>query len=129
MKSQSAYQPTIRWYISYEILAFEYKDAHLQSEFTVWENLILVRADSPDEAYVKAVEHGNLSEEEVTINEKPGFCRFRGIRKLVPIYEELDDGAEIEWREYELGKDRLEALIPAKEELQAFQPLTDFEDS
>jgi hypothetical protein len=128
MKSKLAYQPTVKWYISYEILTFDYEDTSLQGEYLVWENLILIRADDPDKAYAKAIEHGKSSEDEVTINEKTGFCKFKGIKKLVPVYEELEDGAEIEWREYELPPDELKALIPIKEELQAFHALTNFDD-
>ena len=118
----------IKWYISYEILVFEKDDTKLQTAFLVWENLILIEADSPEEALDKAISHGKLSGEELLIDDEKGYCRFKGIRKLVPIYDELVDGVEIEWHEFESTKDQLRRMIPPKKKLQAFQPLTNFEN-
>lgn len=122
MTSKSVLQ--IEWYLSYEVLYFEYEDRSLQEEYLVWENLILIKADSPEVAYKKAIRHGKDSEGELQINGHKGYCRFKGLKKLVPIYEEIEDGAEIEWREYQLPKKSLEKLITPKKNLQAFLPLT-----
>lgn len=120
--------PEIKWYLSYEVLYFEYEDSKLQEDYVVWENLILIEADSPEKAYRKAVEHGKLSEGELRINEKKGFCKFKGLKKLIPIYEEIEDGCEIEWREYEASKKELNKLVGSKRKLQAFLPLTDIKE-
>ena len=129
MTTKTIHSSEIKWYLSYEILCFEYeKKKDTQEEILVWENLILIQANDPERAYLKAVNHGRLSEEKLLINDKKGLCKFKGIKKLVPIYEELSDGSEIEWREYEFTKDKLRKMIPPKKKLQAFQPLTDFEE-
>lgn len=123
MSKNSAMYDDVKWYLSYEVLYFELADPSAQQDYLVWENLILIHANDPEEAYEKAVRHGLASEEEVRINGQEGYCRFKGLKKLIKIYEEIEDGAEIEWREYELSKVAIEALIPPKQELHAFQPL------
>ncbi len=128
MSNNSSMYDDIKWYLSYEILYFELDDPSTQQDYVVWENLILIKADNPEEAYEKAMKHGFLSEGEVKINDQKGRCRFKGLKKLIKIYEELEDGAEIEWRKYELSKAELEAVIEPKQELHAFKPLPPAED-
>lgn len=63
--------------------------------FTVHTNTVLIRADSPEDAYTRAVELGtshqmayeNPDGKQVTFT-------FRGLRELVVIHEKLEDGAE-----------------------------------
>ena len=82
----------------------------------------MINAQSPEEAYQKALKHGFDSEEEVTIDGRKGRSRFKGLKTLVPVYEDIEDGAEIEWLEYVVEKDKLESLVKPKENLPAFQP-------
>jgi hypothetical protein len=112
----------VSWYLSREIIYFEFADQTDQDEYQVWENLILINAQSPEEAYQKALKHGFASEEEVTIDGRKGWSKFRGLKTLVPVYEDIEDGAEIEWLEYVVEKDKLESLVKPKENLPAFQP-------
>jgi Domain of unknown function (DUF4288) len=112
----------VSWYLSREIIYFEFADQTDQDEYQVWENLILINAQSPEEAYQKALKHGFYSEGEVTMDGRKGRSRFKGLKTLVPVYEDIEDGAEIEWLEYVVGKDRLESLVKPKENLPAFQP-------
>jgi hypothetical protein len=59
-------------------------------------NMILVRADSPEEAYQKAVQLGTARQQSY---ENPAGkrveCRFRGLRDLNGIHDELEHGAEL----------------------------------
>lgn len=114
-----------RWYLSYEILYFEYDDPAFsrQQDLLVWENLILIEAADSEEAYQKAVQHGLDSEGEVKMNGRKGFCKFKGLKDLIKIYDDLEDGAEIEWREYKIDREDIETLIKSKQELHTFQPL------
>ena len=108
------------WYLAYEILYFEYANLSLQKDYLVWENLRLINAKTPEIAYQKAIQYGKDSEEELEINESKGYCKFLVLKKLVPIYENLDDGSEIEWKEYEVSKSKLAGLVVSKKNLQAF---------
>jgi hypothetical protein len=112
----------VSWYLSREIIYFEFADQGDQDEYQVWENLILINAQSPEEAYQKALKHGFDGEGEVTIDGRKGRSKFKGLKTLVPVYEDIEDGAEIEWLEYVVEKDKLESLVKSKENLPALQP-------
>lgn len=128
MSSNSSMCDDLKWYLSYEILYFELDNALALQNHVVWENLVLINAGNAEEAYDKAIQHGLDSEGEVKISGQNGKCKFKGLKKLIKIYEQIEDGAEIEWREYELSKEEVSALIPPKEKLHAFQPLPPAED-
>ena len=87
-------------------------------------NLVLIRADSPEEAYERSLEVGqqsnysyeNTDGEIVTV-------RFRGLHGLNVIHEELTHGSEIAYAAYEdLTEDRIQALLHSKETLNIFTP-------
>jgi hypothetical protein len=112
----------VSWYLSREIIYFEFADQADQDEYQVWENLILINAQNPEEAYQKALKHGFDSEGDVTIDGRKGRSKFKGLKTLVAVYENIEDGAEIEWQEYMVERDELESLVKPKENLPAFQP-------
>jgi hypothetical protein len=113
--------PDVRWYLAYEILYMEADGDTENDDRLIWENLILIEAADPEEAYIKATKHGLDSEHEVTVNGRKGRCKFKGLRELIKIYEPLDDGAELEWREFEAKPLELESLVKAKGDLHAFK--------
>jgi Domain of unknown function (DUF4288) len=113
---------TKAWYIAHEILSFEMDDRAGQEECLIWENLILIQAVGAEEAYEKAMAHGKLHDSPIKIDEKSGRCIFKGLKDLVFIYDELEDGAELEWKRYQVDWENLDALITPKEELHAFAP-------
>lgn len=112
------------WYVAHELLCFqpEGKTRQKRAKWTVWENLILTEARSPEEAFRKAVARGHQNEGPVKINGQHGYCRFMGLRELTFVYDELEDGAELEWRVFELDRAALGRLVTAKQKLQAFGP-------
>lgn len=60
----------------------------------VWENTRLIRAENREDAYRKALA---LSRSEHPLKTHDGEWRFAGISQLLPVYEDLEDGAEILW--------------------------------
>lgn len=68
---------------------------------TVWGNYHLIKAQTPEEAYAKAEvigKQGSFSfRNENKIDMK---WEYVGIGSLLPIYEDLEDGAEIMWADY-----------------------------
>jgi hypothetical protein len=58
--------------------------------------------------------------------EKKGRQRFCGLKDLVLIYDDLEDGAELEWHEMELTRAQVTELTKPKGQLHAFNPT--FED-
>src|SRR5262245_21828693 len=86
-----------KWYLAEIVMETTFESV---AENLIESNLTLVRADSPEEAYQKALLLGreaeliydNLDSEIVTV-------RFCGLRDLYVIYEELEHGAEILYTE------------------------------
>jgi hypothetical protein len=114
---------TRKWYISHELLSFgtkKSKNGRNDEKLVVWENLVLINAKSPEDAYRKAIKHGSLNEENVKINGKEGYCSFNGLRDLVLIYDDLEDGSELEWHDLRLNPSELRRLVKRKKQMQAF---------
>jgi hypothetical protein len=109
----------MEWFLADLIQQFTFKDgSHL-----VWVNTRLVKATSLEQAYEKALEFGkaynhtfiNTDQEEVKSS-------FRGLRDLYLIYEELEDGTELIYEEYEeITEDEIVAMVTPKEKLAAFE--------
>jgi len=113
---------THKWYISHEILYFQKtkRSGPREETLTVWENLVLIKARNPEEAYRKALKRGRLNEEKVKIDGDEGYCKFKGLRDLVLIYDKLEDGAELEWRTCQANRTELSRMIKPKQKMQAF---------
>jgi hypothetical protein len=90
----------------------------------VHQNLFLIRADSADEAYEKAVQFGK--NEEISYDNPAGkavhFC-FEGVSDLIDIIEDLEDGAELDFRyTVAMPKEKIRSLVPPRDRLRAFLP-------
>jgi hypothetical protein len=70
----------------------------------VWENTILIKAKGRDLAFQKAEKHARSGSGKWRLYGAPpgrkGRWVYAGITDLLPIYEELSDGAEILWQEH-----------------------------
>ncbi len=114
---------TRKWYIAHELLHFDTKktrDRSKKRKLVVWENLVLITARSPEEAYRKALKHGRLSEESVKIDGRDGHCKFIGLSDLVLVYDDLEDGAELEWHDRRVDASQLRHMTKQKGQMQAF---------
>ena len=94
---------TAGWYIASYIQRIDpvtvYEDEDSSHEpWAVWENRILVRASTPDEALRRTNEHLAECGREYT-NSDNVLLRDTvvGLTSLLPIYDSLEDGNEIEW--------------------------------
>jgi hypothetical protein len=88
-------------------------------------NWVLIRADSPDEAYEKAIEQGAGGEGSPYLNPKGQMVRsaFRGLRGLDVIYDDLEDGAEITYEEkIGIPEDEIAAMVRLRDRLEVFLP-------
>ena len=72
-----------------------------EARFLVWENTVLVKADSLDAAYdrVADVAQENTNTYKAGEDAIDAQWMFEGILDVVPIYEDLQDGCEIMWAE------------------------------
>jgi hypothetical protein len=87
-------------------------------------NLTLVRAESAEQAYGKAVEFGNRYETTYTNTDgQPVICKFRGLRELTMVYDDIEDGAELRYEEQsDVPEPEIVAVIKRKDKLAAFAP-------
>ena len=85
--------PNAKWYLAEIVLQIAVEG---DPRFVVHTNMVLVRADSPDDAYIKATELG-ITQESSYQNpaDKLVTFTFRGLRDLNAIHEELEHGAEL----------------------------------
>lgn len=108
----------VGWYIcSYLIRFVEVNDPKNNDEnarFLSWENTVLIKAQSSAQAYEKTVQIAQKSEKPYLGGDKSIEVQwiFEGITEVLPIYEPLEDGAEIMWCERSPRKlKNLKALI------------------
>ncbi len=87
-------------------------------------NFNLIRADSPEEAYAKSLELGKQCETEYDNPDgKRVQIRFRGLRNLGVVYDELEHGAELMYEErIGVSPDELQNCVRPKEQLDVFIP-------
>ncbi|KRA06650.1 uncharacterized protein DUF4288 [Acidovorax delafieldii] len=95
----------VGWYVVSYLLRFvelndDRKDDD-EARFLSWENTVLVRASNLDEAHQKglSVARENSKPYKGGPEGVPVQWRLVGITDVLPIYEELADGAEIMWTE------------------------------
>jgi Domain of unknown function (DUF4288) len=111
-----------KWYLAEIVEEITVED---ERDRVVYINWVLVRADSPDEAYSKALElgrEGELSYE--NYDGKQVTYVFRGLRDLNVIHDELEHGAELAYsRKDGLTQEQVQALITPKPQLGIYRPI------
>lgn len=119
----------VNLYVARILIRFEFYDEdkdNLNRRCQAYENEILIKADSVEMAYKKALIFGKLEESEgYTSNgktERRGKWIFEGLTSLVAIYNELDDGEEIGWSKYEnRAVKKVKSWVKEKKDLEVFQ--------
>lgn len=101
------------WYAAHIITAFRYREPHRkrrQRRFYVWENIVLIRARSPEEAWKKAEEYAReeASHDDKTLrmNGVPVTMDFAGIHKVVEVVDPKKrpaHGTEITYNEFNIA--------------------------
>lgn len=86
---------------------------------STWGNHHLIKANSVEEAYDKAYKLG-LEKNYIFINSEKNEMEsmFVGIGELLPVYEDIEDGAEIMWTDYgKISNRKAMRLSYSKEEI------------
>ena len=95
-----------------------------RSRCTAWENTIILKARNREAAYKKAIRLGKAGATRFWNHDgkRKGRWSFLGLTKLLPIYEELEDGAEVLWVEHS-GRSlaKISARVKKKRELEVFK--------
>jgi hypothetical protein len=88
-------------------------------------NIILIRADSPEEAFKKAQEFGREGESSyLNPKNQQVLWKYRGLRALNVIHDELEDGAELMFEEkIGISEDEVQKMIYPKHKLNVFRPI------
>jgi hypothetical protein len=93
-------------------------------------DILLVEASSPEDAYTRALELGRSHEMEyLNTDGKQVTVRFRGLRALNVVHDELEHGAELLYEE-EVGvpESRIRGWVREKSELNVFRPIEEETD-
>lgn len=96
----------VGWYISSYIIRFIELNSNdnedLEKRFLAWENTILIQASDLDDAYDKAVAEAMLHTKPYQGGSEgvPVQWFFEGITELLPVYEALEHGSELMFREH-----------------------------
>jgi len=112
--TNSKYTSPVDWYVGSYLLRFIEIEAknndNPDAMFNTWENTVIVKANSFEEAYDKVLAIANRETEPYRGGAKgiPVQWQFEGITDLLPIYEPLEDGAEIMWTDH--GNRKLKTL-------------------
>lgn len=94
------------WYVGSYLLRFielaEEGNEDLERRFITWENTVLVIANDLDDAYDKVVKVAMENTEPYKGGPEGVDVQwvFEGVTDLLPIYEEIEDGAEIMWADH-----------------------------
>jgi hypothetical protein len=123
------------WWIASYLERFEYYDepkGNLSRRCLAWENTIILKARNREDAYRKAVaasrsgydRRGRGCEAWDVGGTRPGrkgAWRYEGLTSLLPIYDELEHGAEVLWKEHRgRAVRKIHSLVRSKSELEAF---------
>ena len=96
----------VGWYVASYVLRFvELAWKHVddpEERFLAWENTVLIKARDLNDAYRKTVAIAKSQTEPYKGGPKAVDVRwiFEGVTDVLPVYEEIEDGAEILWSEY-----------------------------
>lgn len=98
---------------------------------TTWGNHHLIKADSPEQAFDKAVILGKEKNYKFTNSDKIEMeSIFVGIGELIPIYEDIEDGAELMWTDYGFisNKRTMKMAYKKQELLETIKQINDYKN-
>ena len=114
------------WYAAHAVMLIRLKSGD-QTEFTVWENILLIEAATPDEAHDKAKSRALEDEwnldDTFTWDDKPAEFKFLGLRKLNQCFsfdgqqsQQPGDGDEITFNQIRFAnREQLELYVAGEE--------------
>lgn len=96
----------VGWYVASYLIRFvelnESGNNDPEKRFIAWENTIIIQAKNLEDAYDKVIEEVKYQTKPYKGGPEgvPVQWVFEGVTELLPIYEELEHGAEIMYREH-----------------------------
>jgi hypothetical protein len=115
---QQTRERDMKWYAAHLVIYVKFKK-HRQNRYPLWENIVLIKANSEDEAMAKAKRRGHSEEGDCngtfTWGGKPARWVFAGVRQLIVCVDpenRPNDGTEITHLELEVAsKNQLDRLL------------------
>lgn len=113
--------PGAKWYLAEIVEEFAISG---ERDNIVHTNTVLVRADSPEEAYDRAVQLGRDGEDMYTNPDgKQIRVSYRGLRDLNVIHGDLEHGTELIYgKRVGMSEAELAQWVSSKDELGVFKP-------
>lgn len=113
-----------QWFIGELVEEFQAAD---QPSNLVYINTTLIQAESPEVAYSKALALGRSTNRVFTNSDGIEVrVTFRGLRGLYPVYDKLEDGAELLYEKRDgVSETAIAKMVKSKEELAVFSPTWD----
>ena len=101
------------------------------SRCDAWENTIILQAPDRDAAYEKALKlAASSSTFQDCKGKRNGHWVVEGLTSLLPIYDELGDGAEVLWQEHKNRTvKKIQSWVKSKRELEVFDDTPAIGDS
>ena len=116
-----------KWYIADLIQEFKIEG---ESENVVHIDTTLIRADSPEEAYEKAVALGREGQDYGSYkntDDKLVTISFRGLKDLNVVDGELEHGTELLFERRDgLTEEEMSDLVRGKDQLNVFRPIESY---
>jgi hypothetical protein len=110
----------MNWYAAHIAMVFRLKEGR-QTRFPVWENIVLIKAESAEEAFAKAEQRGREeadADDTLRWGGKPAVMEFAGVRKLT-LCQDPDkrpgDGTEVTYLELEIRSEKALEKFLARE--------------
>ena len=94
----------VDWYLVFALLKFKRDDEskkELEYEH-LWENTYLVKANHPTVAFDRGLKIAKKDEEFIEFKGHKGQWALVGIKQILPVYEDIEDGSELFWTD--IGK-------------------------
>jgi hypothetical protein len=115
------------WWVATEIIRFQFYDedrSNPRRRCCADENTFLIKARDRHAAYRKAMAHGRTldgAEGVDIVSGRKGTWVFEGLTSLLPVFDELEDGAEILWMQHpNITVGKVQSRIREKEDLEVF---------
>jgi hypothetical protein len=115
------------WWVASYLVRLEYDDENKENpnrKCLAWENTIILHSPNREAAYREAVRIGSLGDGSRAREVESGrerCWRFEGLTSLLPVYERLEHGAEILWKEHRNRTVRkIKSWVKQKKQLETF---------
>src|SRR5262249_12574281 len=115
-------ESVMNWYAAHLIQYFKYREGK-QRSIMVWENIVLIRAASADEAYRKAEKIGRedtIDDKTLRVGKHPAKMVFAGVRKIVECVDPKKrpgGGTEVSYNEMVLRSEEAIRKLAAGEDV------------